>query len=483
MMSRESSEKIYSKSLPWVPKPKKTRCVSDTYVPNNPDSHPDEDAYEVSIVPSSPVVTCTYCVHSSTPAVRSCLLCEASLCPLHLQVHSTSPEHVLTVPLNNLRQVRDLKCSIHTEVMKYYCFDDSSCICVSCCLAGKHKGHHVELLEEASEIKKKDLRNLIEKLTSKQSGLNKRVSRLKEQRAKLQDRTTAITKRLAALFIDLRRQLDDLERRLLCEILAEEDRISCPFTNIINQLEIQQEEASRSIREIEKLINLSDPLAIVTKTKGLESLEPKDQENLIYDLEDIDEGLISASLHRSFNEIMEMVKLVQGSSDLQLDVETAANDVYLSGDKKTVSWSKINQRRQKRDTRFKSLQVLSTGSFSSGRHYWEVQTSQSGDWMVGVCYSGTERKGTESVFGNNRKSWCLSWKDKKLSAAHDQKVKHFLNLFPCRNIGIYLNYEEGRLSFYKLDQPIRHLHTFMATFDKPLFAAFSIHQGWLRIKT
>ncbi|XP_040185876.1 E3 ubiquitin/ISG15 ligase TRIM25-like [Rana temporaria] len=436
----QSSERIYNTVLNRAPNRRQKPWHSDI-LRNNPDSqdHPYELPYMVSSEPSSPAVTCTYCVYSATPAVKSCLLCEASLCPVHLQVHSTSPEHVLTVPLNNLRQLRDLKCSIHKEVMKYYCFDDSSCICVSCCLAGKHKGHQVEQLEEASEKKKTELRNLVERLTSKQSRLDKRVLRLKQQREEVQDRTSVITERVAALFINLRRQLEDLEKRLLCEISAEEDRITHPFTLIINQLEIQKEDLSRSITEIEELINLSDPLAILTKTKRHESLEPKDQENLIYDLEDIDEGLISVTLHRSFNEIMETVKTVQGSSDLQLDVETAANDVYLSGDKKTVSWSKINQRRHKIHTRFKSLQILSQGSFLSGRHYWEVQSSQLGDWMMGVCYSSTEHKGTESVFGNNRKSWCLSWKDKKLSAVHDHKVKHFLNLLPCQNIGIYLD--------------------------------------------
>ncbi|KAM5135094.1 E3 ubiquitin-protein ligase TRIM39-like [Mantella aurantiaca] len=469
-MAKNSCESIYN-------------TVCDLMIP--PDAYNNKPVSrascqdENSTKPSTPAVTCTYCIYSVTPAIKSCLLCEASMCAIHLQDHSKAPEHVMTIPLRMQTQ----KCSIHKEVIKYYCFEDSAPTCVSCCLAGKHKGHHVLLLDEASEKKKKDLRTLLMRMTSKQNTVDMRVLKLKHQREEVQKRTAMVTERIATLFSDLRSKLYELEKRHMREVLAEEERICLPFTILINQLQKQQEELLHSITKIEKLINLPDPLEILTKTNSVKSLEPRDQENLIYDLEDIDDGLISVTLYRSINEIMETVKMAQSSSDLLLDVETAANNVYLSGDKKTISWSKINQHRGKQPTRFKSLQVLSTRSVLSGRHYWEVQTSESGEWMIGVCYPSMERKGTQSVFGSNNKSWCMSWKDKKLSVVHDQKVKHFLNLFPCRMIGIYLDYEAGRLSFYKLDDPIRHLHTFTATFNEPLFAAFSVQRAWLRIKT
>ncbi|XP_018428839.1 PREDICTED: E3 ubiquitin/ISG15 ligase TRIM25-like [Nanorana parkeri] len=474
-MVADASEPIYSDVEDIVPDTAGSQRISNGYVRKNP------PLWERKSEPSKPAVPCTYCIYSAVPAIKSCLLCEASLCLLHLQVHSKSPEHVLTIPLSNPGGIRDLKCSTHKEAMKYYCYEDSACICVSCCFAGQHKGHQVELLEVASGKKKKDLRNLLERLNSRQNRIDNRVLRLKQQRGEVQDRTAVVTERVVALFNDLRRQLEELEKRLLCEISAEGDRITRPFTLLINQLQTQQDELYCSIMQIEQLINLSDPLAIMAKTSA--ELEPKDTENLIYNLEEIDEGLISVALHRSFNEIMQTVKMAQGSTDLLLDVESAANDVYLSGDKKTVSWSKINQRRPKHPTRFKSLQVLSKGAFSFGRHYWEVQTSETGEWMMGVCYPSMERKGTLSVFGSNNRSWCLSWRDKKISVVHDQKVKHFLNLFPCHRVGIYLDYEAGRLSFYKLDDPVRHLHTFMVNFTDPLFAAFSVQRGWLRIKT
>ena len=100
-------------------------------------THPDQEESRVF---------CTYCIH--TPAVISCLHCEASLCDNHLRVHSKSPEHVLCDPLTTSLENR--KCSVHKKILEYYCTEDSSCICVSCCLIGEHINHKKESLDEAS---------------------------------------------------------------------------------------------------------------------------------------------------------------------------------------------------------------------------------------------------------------------------------------------------------------------------------------------
>eukprot|EP00079_Xenopus_tropicalis_P032033 XP_017945804.1 PREDICTED: probable E3 ubiquitin-protein ligase TRIM8 [Xenopus tropicalis] len=90
-------------------------------------------------------IPCTYC-DSPVPAAMSCLLCEASLCATHVRVHSTAPEHVLTMPSVLLRHQN---CSIHRERLRYRCTEDGARVCVSCCLAGGPRGHKVELLNGA----------------------------------------------------------------------------------------------------------------------------------------------------------------------------------------------------------------------------------------------------------------------------------------------------------------------------------------------
>ncbi|XP_075188218.1 E3 ubiquitin/ISG15 ligase TRIM25-like [Anomaloglossus baeobatrachus] len=122
-------------------------------------------------------ICCTYCVDSPVPAVRSCLLCEASLCEKHLRVHNKSPEHILSDPSTSLEK---RKCSVHKKILEYYCTEDAACICVSCSLTGEHRGHRVEMLDEASEKKKEKLRNVLQKLTTKREKTEERVQSLEE---------------------------------------------------------------------------------------------------------------------------------------------------------------------------------------------------------------------------------------------------------------------------------------------------------------
>ncbi|CAI9542478.1 unnamed protein product [Staurois parvus] len=73
---------------------------------------------------------------------------------------------------------------------------------------------------------------------------------------------------------------------------------------------------------------------------------------------------------------------------------------------KTASWSDIEQNRPETPERFQLwVQVLSSRSFSSGRHYWEVDVSEGEECRVGMCYPSIERGGEQSGIGCNNKSW------------------------------------------------------------------------------
>ncbi|XP_072001341.1 E3 ubiquitin/ISG15 ligase TRIM25-like [Engystomops pustulosus] len=205
-------------------------------------------------------ICCTYCVDSPVPAVKTCLMCEASLCDKHLKVYSKSPEHVLSDPSTSLE---NRKCSVHKELLRYYCTEDSTCICVSCSLASEHRGHQLEILDEASEKKKKWLRNVQQKLITKREETEERVQSLEESRRKAQEKASGEAERVTALFIDIRRRLDDLEKRVLSDISRQEKEKSLSLSALIQKLEIQKDELSRKMRHIEELCNMTDPLTVL----------------------------------------------------------------------------------------------------------------------------------------------------------------------------------------------------------------------------
>uniref|UniRef100_A0A8C5MIV3 Uncharacterized protein n=1 Tax=Leptobrachium leishanense TaxID=445787 RepID=A0A8C5MIV3_9ANUR len=173
------------------------------------------------------------------------------------------------------------------------------------------------------------------------------------------------------------------------------------------------------------------------------------------------------------NTASDMLLDVNTASDMLLDVNTASNDVSISEHLKTVSRSLINQRRPETPERFQGYQVLSSRSFSSGRHYWEVEVNESGGWRVGMTYPSIERSGEQSLIGNNNKSWGLQKNYNEMYyILHDSKFIQLHHSFSCHRLGLFLDYEAGRLSFYELCDPIRHLLTFTAAFTEPLHAGF-----------
>ncbi|XP_075198228.1 E3 ubiquitin/ISG15 ligase TRIM25-like [Anomaloglossus baeobatrachus] len=435
------------------------------------------------------VICCTYCVDSPVPAVRSCQLCEASLCEKHLRAHSKSPEHVLSDPSTSLEK---RKCSVHKKILEYYCTKDAACICVSCSLTGKHSGHKKETLNEASEKKKKILRNSLQKLTTKREENEKRGRSLEERRRKAQEKAAGEAERVTVLCTDIRRRVDDLEKKVLSEISRQEKEESLSMSALIHQLEIKKDELSRKMRHIEELCNMTDPLTILQEPDTGDLCDPEEEggdedtgghDKQLHDGDDLDVTVIIHKLQTLCDVIMDICSRnhVEDPGDILIDVNTAGNNLLISDDLKTATWTEEKQKRQQTAERFQYNQVMSRRGFTSGRHYWDVESSRSGNWIVGMCYPSIDRRGYQSYIGFNNKSWSLRKYDYQYLVIHDKKEIRLPDKISSDRFRIHLDYGAGQLSFYELCDPIRHLHTFTATFSEPLHAALCLGRSSIKI--
>ncbi|XP_066447009.1 E3 ubiquitin/ISG15 ligase TRIM25-like isoform X1 [Eleutherodactylus coqui] len=446
-------------------------------------------------------IFCTYCIHAPVLAVKSCLHCEASLCDNHLRVHSKSAEHVLTEPRTSMES---RKCSVHKKILEYYCTEDAACICVSCCLIGQHQGHKMESLDEASEKKMKKLRNVLQKLTTKREKTEEKVRSLEERSKTTQEKSSKEVERVTALFIDIRRRLDDLEKRVLSEISRREEQVSLSLSDMIQKLEVKKDELSRKMRHIEELCNMTDPLTVLQEPDTGDLCDPEeeggDQDMGGHEVMGEHDGghdatwghdggdwgveLISHLSHTLSDLIRYVTFYVQGPADILLDVNTTANKILISDDLKTATWTDIKQNRPGTSERFQYYQVMSSRGFSSGRHYWDVEISRSRVWRVGMCYPSIGRRGRLSLIGDNKKSWGLyggRGNNNQYSVRHDSEVIQLPYQISSDRFRICLDYEAGRLSFYQLCDPIRHLHTFTASFTEPLHAILYVREGNIKI--
>ncbi|XP_073504791.1 E3 ubiquitin/ISG15 ligase TRIM25-like [Phyllobates terribilis] len=427
-------------------------------------------------------IFCTYCTKSPKPAVRTCLQCETSMCEKHLAAHNKSVNHNLIEPTVSFKVQ---KCSTHNEILKYYCPKDATCICVSCCLAGDHKGHDVELLDVASDKKKEKLKQYLTDLNPQKTVIQTRVQNLQDRKKNIQEKASDKRKNISKIFMDIKKQLEMAEKKALSEVSRQEEKIVSQISRLIKKLEIQEDELSRKMRHVEEMCRVTDPIRLLQESDitvcshgGDEDTGGDDEE--VSSEEDLDEVLISLTLHRSMRDIVTNVTSELGVHvpDILLDVDTAHEYVKVSEDLKTVTYLEEKPERPESPGRFLvSTQVLSRCGLSSGRHYWEVKWNQIGVCGIGLSYPSIEREGEQSGIIYSDKSWCLGMYD-GIYKVYNTSLRLALSVKPtCPTLGVFLDYEAGRLSFYELCDPIRHLHTFTTSFTEPLHVIFCVYKG------
>ncbi|KFQ41886.1 E3 ubiquitin/ISG15 ligase TRIM25, partial [Nestor notabilis] len=97
------------------------------------------------------VVPCDFCLDPPKPAVKTCLVCDASLCQAHLNKHNTkasNKDHVL-VEVGAGAVVEERRCQEHGRLLECYCQDEGQYVCMLCSITGYHKGHSIITLKEA----------------------------------------------------------------------------------------------------------------------------------------------------------------------------------------------------------------------------------------------------------------------------------------------------------------------------------------------
>ncbi|NXS32895.1 TRI29 protein, partial [Pomatostomus ruficeps] len=91
-------------------------------------------------------VLCDSCIDNKQKAVKSCLVCQASFCELHLKPHlegAAFRDHQLLDPI---RDFEARKCPVHGKTMELFCQTDQMCICYLC-MFQEHKNHSTVTVE------------------------------------------------------------------------------------------------------------------------------------------------------------------------------------------------------------------------------------------------------------------------------------------------------------------------------------------------
>uniref|UniRef100_UPI00358F5CBA tripartite motif-containing protein 14-like n=1 Tax=Myxine glutinosa TaxID=7769 RepID=UPI00358F5CBA len=155
-----------------------------------------------------------------------------------------------------------------------------------------------------------------------------------------------------------------------------------------------------------------------------------------------------------------------------LDPNTAHPEIEISRDLRAATQTGTDNPYPEHPDRFDFYpQVVSSESFSSGRHYWEVNVRSSGWCTIGICLNSMGRKGKGSELGENPESWCLEKRNNKYFANHDEEYTVLSAPGVPERFGFFLDCEVGELTCFG---DSRVLHVFRANFMEPVKPAFLV---------
>ncbi|XP_066433975.1 tripartite motif-containing protein 60-like [Eleutherodactylus coqui] len=430
--------------------------------------------------------SCTYCLQYPIPAVKICLHCESFMCAKHLEVHSKKREHLLDDVTSTLK---NRICSTHCEILKFFCMKEKTLICTSCLTGGDHRGHVVELLEVASCQRREELQEIVNNMHTELKTLKKKANDLKNVISRNKEKAKKVTAEVRSLCCSLLDYMREVAANLEADIKLEDMEVFEEASDEMVSLEKKEEQLSEEIRQIEAMCNQDDPV-LVLQNKPHHKLQTLHQAGLPLAVQ-FDSLLVSLKFQKSFESFAKSIQMqltsqcfhIKCKVDVLLNSSTASNYLRVSANRKAVTYRSIRGDQNKpKSGQFKTSNVLSELSFSSGKHYWEVKVGKNGVKSVGVAYPSIMKSGPEAFLGYNKQSWCLTWSESYMVACFDSRCWKI----PCdkssiSSVAVYLDYDLGTLSFYRICSPVELLFTFTTKFTKPLHAAFYVVNSWIKI--
>ncbi|XP_043924032.1 E3 ubiquitin/ISG15 ligase TRIM25-like [Protopterus annectens] len=458
-------------------------------------------------------IPCDIC--QAYKAEETCLTCIASYCQTHIKPHLNNPvfkDHLRTDPLKDLQE---RKCQDHIKLLEFYCKEHAECLCCVC--LANHNLCEYSTMEEERRHKETNLRDQLTVLENKIQAAEEVIGSIKLQKKYVKETASETKANLEKAFTEIKLLIKEEEAKARRYVQQEETRLQEQIQVTLDTFSKMCDHLSKMKAQISQQISAANSMAIFQKTIVLDLKSSDDLSNPVIetDMEKLQnicnsvplmknlikyqicrilkEKLLPAewpetnekesptksrpktekrrqSLFKSRNEFLEY------ASKPTLDICTAHRRISLSKEFCRVSLTDTPQDYPDSPQRFLDcFQVLSTEEFSTGCHYWEVNMSEKSFCSIGIAYRSIKRMGLESLFGRNTSSWCIEKFNLKLYTWHADNEICLPNPDGLGSVvGIFLNCDEGFVSFYSVTDTMTILHEYQIQVKEPVCLAIGI---------
>ncbi|XP_078497871.1 E3 ubiquitin-protein ligase TRIM39-like [Lissotriton helveticus] len=343
-------------------------------------------------------------------------------------------------------------CEKHEEKLRLFCAEDQRMICWVCQESNDHKTHSASPIEEAA----------------------------KEYKVKLQE-WLLVLKKEEVYFLESKLKEEDQYKTMRNKLRAEKNKIESGLEKLRQLLKENEQTLHRRLEEMEKKMTMIENANITKLSNQITALKA-----LITEIEKKCEAPawellkdLRGTLSRCINVKIQSPEMAVKSYKVMvtLDPDTAQPRLLLSEGRRRVRGTSTAQPLPDTPKRFTHWPcVLGSEGFTSGRHYWEVQPLQEGvGWCVGVAAESVDRKG-DFTWSPEGGVWAVLESKGQYKALTSPETPLSPREKPLK-LGVYLDYEGGRLSLYNADS-MELLYSFpQAPFTQRLFPIFCLGDG------
>ncbi|XP_053087630.1 tripartite motif-containing protein 16-like [Pangasianodon hypophthalmus] len=451
-------------------------------------------------------VECDFCTGRKLKAVKSCLMCLASYCEIHLNPHLERPALKKHTLIEASAKLQEKICSQHNKLIEIYCRTDQTWICYLCTM-DNHKGHDTvtataERAEKQSELKEEQIKSQ-QKIQEKQ----KKVQELKQAVNTIKLSAQTAVEDSERIFTELISSMEKKRSEVTELIRAQEKAELSRAERLLEQVEQEIADLQRRVNELEQLSHTHDHIQFLQALASGRHSPPLHRpdfhasnitvhQHLSFDgvrnsLSDLKKRL-EEFCEEEFNKIPPHAAAVQIISPqepesredflkhfsyLTLNPNTAHRKLILSEKNRVVTESETELRYSDHPERFDFYTQVLCKESVCGCCYWEVERSGAGGVFISVSYKGISRKGEgdECVFGYNDQSWGLWCSSSSSLSFWHNKIKTELRVPASSRIGVYVDHSAGTLSFYSVSDTMKLLHRVHTTFTQPLYAGFRLY--------
>uniref|UniRef100_A0A8C5BJX2 Uncharacterized protein n=1 Tax=Gadus morhua TaxID=8049 RepID=A0A8C5BJX2_GADMO len=421
-------------------------------------------------------VPCDVCTGTQQKAVKSCLMCFTSYCLTHLEPHQRVAglkKHRLVEPMDRLE---DRMCKKHDRLLELFCQTEQVCVC-QFCTETDHKSHPVVPLKEEYEVKTAQLGKTE---TDVQQMIQERKQKIKEIKDTVELSNKEADREIAhggqvftALVGCVEKGRDDFNQTVQEKLKSTVKRAK----DLIKVLEQEIEDLTDRSSEVKRLSHTEDHLHFLQTFRSMKDPPPTRDWTTV----EVCPPSYVGTLWRSLDQLEETLnmeikklrdpelKVVQKYEvDVTLDPDTAHPTLILSEDGKQVHDGGVVKKLPDNTKRFTEYAfVLTRQSFSSGRFYFEVRVKDNTTWWLGVARESIERK-CETVWTPETGYWTLSYNNEGLVFNDDPDVDLPLRA-ELQKVGVFVDYDEGLVSFYDVEARVRIYSATGCTFTEPLY--------------